>query len=258
LWTPGSPALRLVTANLKRIAMQIHEIHRRLRVVARPYRPHLEPDLIAQVQSLWEAEREFRTKNLFNGRLFSIDELAPDRITGAFVEYRLLVAQRRRPDLFQSLCIRPLAVTGMIESPDGLIFGRRNFDLMSDGGKWELVPSGGLDPETCLHDCAVDYMEQFYEELADEVGIVKTQISGAVPFALVEDPTTHVFELGITGQTPLRTTQINLTFNQRHREYSELKIVEASHLAAFCEEQGPNIVAATAILLRHRELTLPQ
>jgi hypothetical protein len=238
--------------------MHIHKIERRLCVVAKPYRPQLEPDLEALVQSLWEAERSDRAKALFNGALFSVDELAPERITGAFVDYRLFVAQRRQPDLFQRLCIRPLAVSGVIESPDGFIFGRRSSDLMTDGGKWELVPSGGLDPETCLHDCAVDYMEQFYKELAEETGITKAQISGAFPFVLVEDPTTHVFDLGIAAETPLLTTQINLAFNHSHREYSELRIVEASQLAGFYEEQGLDIVTTSAMLLRSRENALPR
>jgi hypothetical protein len=142
----------------------------------------------------------------------------------------------------------------MIESPDGFIFGLRNADLTTDGGKWELVPSGGLDPDICLHNCTVDYMAQFYAELAEEIGLTEAQISGAVPFALIEDPATHVFDLGIVGQTSLRAMHINLVFGQQHREYSELRLVEKTQLAAFCAGQLANMVPTTAMLLRHREL----
>jgi hypothetical protein len=236
--------------------IQIHDVGRDLRIVARLGQSDLSTELEAEVQSAWDAEGKTRSGALFDGKIFSIDELAPDRITGVFVDYRLFVAQRRQPDLFSSLCVRPLAVSGMIESPDGLIFGLRNTDLTTDGEKWELVPSGGLDPDICLQNCTVDYMAQFYAELADEIGLSEAEISGAVPFALVEDSTTHVFDLGIVGQTSLRATHINLAFSQEHREYSELRLVEKSQLADFCAEQLANIVPATAMLLRHRGLTL--
>jgi hypothetical protein len=238
------------------IAMRIQQVTAALEITAEPGRPSLDADVEASVQALWETELAQRGNALFNGKLFSIDKLGSDRIIGTFVEYRWFVAQHRRPALFKDLGVRPLAVSGMIESVDGLIFGKRNQSLATEGGKWELAPSGGLDIDACLHGCSVDYMAQFFQELEDEVGILPTQLSGAAPFVLIEDPATHVFDLGISAQTALSAAQIKLVFDQTAREYSELKFVEKSQLAIFQEQHGEAIVPLTITLLQYCKLPI--
>jgi hypothetical protein len=232
--------------------MRIHEISPRVKVVATPGRLGLDADLELQVQAVWEAEAARRPTALFNGRIFSIEELAPAHIKGSFVEYRWLVAQRRRADLFERLRVRPLAVSGLIESPDGLIFGRRGPDLATATGEWELAPSGGLEPQSGLHCGTVNYMRQFYDELLEEVGIEKTHITDAMPFVVVEEPATHVFDLGIAARTDLRAAQIDEAFLRTRREYSEVKVVAGAETLHFVDEHSIDMVSISIALLRHR------
>jgi hypothetical protein len=236
--------------------MRIHHVTAALEITAQPSRPSLDADVEASVQALWETELAHQDSALFNGKLFSINKLGSDHIIGTFVEYRWFIAQRRRPELFKDLGVRPLAISGMIESVDGLIFGKRNQGLATAGGKWELAPSGGLDIDTCLHGCSVDYMAQFFRELEEEIGILPTQLSGAAPFVLIEDPATHVFDLGISAQTALAAPQIKLVFNQVAREYSELQFIKKSQLAILQGPYSEQVVPTTIALLRYCELLI--
>jgi len=232
--------------------MKLHRVGARLRIMASPDRPPLKSDLETRVQSLWEFESKRRAGSLFNGRFFSIDEISQDSITGVFVEYRWFIAQQRQPDLFERLRIRPLAVSGMVESTDGLIFGRRGNELTTDAGKWELAPSGGLDSDSCLPDHTVDYMRQFFSELSEEVGIEPDQITATSPLTLIEDEMTHVFDLAVAARTHLRTKEIHDAFLRMQREYSEIKLVEISALSSFVHDQSVSVVPTTLDVLRYR------
>jgi hypothetical protein len=57
---------------------------------------------------------------LFNGRVFSIDTIAPDRITGHLTEYRRQVAQTEENALFADLGIRSLAACGVLAGTNQL------------------------------------------------------------------------------------------------------------------------------------------
>lgn len=241
-----------MTAYPKETCVRTYEVSPRLKVEAKAGRLSLRAELEAQVEALWAKEAERRGRPLFNGRLFSVDDLTSDHISGQFVEYRFFLAQRLEPALFGPLRIRPLAVSGVVESPDGLILGRRNSDLQTDPDKWELAPSGGLDPETCLVQGVVDYRRQFYRELVEEVGIDESRVTGVSPFTIIEDTTTHVLDLGIAACTDLRATQIGEAFSQAGDEYSEIRLVSLSAVAQFVREEGPNMVSVTTELLRYR------
>jgi len=99
----------------------------------------------AEVERLWQAEQARRGKALFNGKILSAVEITPNGILGQIVEYRHLIAQRAQPELFGALNVRPVAVSGLLDCANGIVFGRRAGSMTQDAGLWELAPSGGLD-----------------------------------------------------------------------------------------------------------------
>jgi hypothetical protein len=228
--------------------METHELRLPLQIVAGSEPARLDIDLEAEVQAIWEMETE-RSGTLFNGRIFNVDAFEPSKIRGFFVEYRWLVAQRHRPSLFERLKVRPLAVSGMIESLDGMIFGRRDQHVSSDVDKWELAPSGGVDARASVARGIVDYMYQFFDELTDEVGIDKADVLDPTAFTLIEDTKTHVFDLGIRARTNLRTAQIVATFMRSTREYSDLRVVPRSAIRQFVDSQGNHVAPVSIALL---------
>src|SRR5664279_2914955 len=80
--------------------------------------PPLPTAVESRIESLWVAAarrvEEGGAGRLFNGQVFSIDSIAPDRITGHLTEYRRLVAQTEDNALFFELGLRSLAVCGVL------------------------------------------------------------------------------------------------------------------------------------------------
>jgi hypothetical protein len=75
----------------------VHPINADVEVrITRPM-PPLHAALEARIDALWAAASARVAAGgagqLFNGRVFSIDSIAPDRIAGHLTEYRRLVAQ---------------------------------------------------------------------------------------------------------------------------------------------------------------------
>lgn len=231
-------------------SMILHPLNRNLSVEAVAQYPDLPQDLKAKVDALWEAEVCQRGAAIFNGKIFSVNERTSGRIAGMVVEYRLLAAQRRCPELFSSLQVRPLGVSGVIESPDGLIFGRRSSDLAMLSGQWELAPSGGIDPDACMSNNHIDYLRQFQIELEEETGIASEHVVGLTPCILVEDQQTHVLDLVVAAHTRLLSPAIQAAFATAGREYSELSVVSRSTVSRFVAEQSPDVVSTTAPILQ--------
>src|ERR1051326_5472152 len=107
--------MALVTATT--FGMDEHAVHAiRPDVVIRVTREMapLSRALEARIDQLWAAAAARVDKGgagrLFNGRIFSIDTIAPDRIEGHLTEYRRQVAQMEDNALFPALGLRPPAV----------------------------------------------------------------------------------------------------------------------------------------------------
>src|SRR5258708_31438893 len=91
--------------------------------------PPIPPALEARISAIW-ATAAARVEagaagRLFNGRVFSIDTIAPDRITGHLTEFRRLVAQVEDHTLFPALGLRSLSACGGMRCSGGLLIGRR-------------------------------------------------------------------------------------------------------------------------------------
>ena len=212
--------------------------------------PALTAGMSAEVERLWQAEQSRRGTGLFNGRILSAVEVDPDSILGEVVEYRLLIAQIGRPELFHDLKIRPVAVSGMLECPAGLLFGRRAGSVTQDAGSWELCPSGGLDVSRVAVGADVDYRAQLMVELAEEAGLTAEAVTKVSPFCLVEDTESHVIDVGISLRSPLSAEEMTA----RHRgcasgEYAEIAVVARADLADFLARQGGNVARASADLI---------
>jgi len=226
--------------------MKTHQVTTPLRIVARSRSALLDSDLEREVQAIWESKTQ-RDRTMFNGAIFNVTEIGRGEIQGCFVEYKWLTAQRHRPSLFDRLRVRPLGISGMIESPDGVIFGRRGRHLSLEAEKWELAPSGGLDVGASYKNGIVDYMHQFLDELGDEIGLSESDILDAVAFTLVEDPESHVFDLGIRARTNLREAQIKEAFVRSTGEYSSLSVVSLDAIRHFVNNH--DVVPVSVALL---------
>jgi len=157
--------------------------------------PALAPSLEREVNEIWQAERAWRGAALFDGSLFSVEEISRRTVAGRFVEFRRYLAQERRPDLFSELRIQPLSVTGLLQNPEGLFFGYRSSAVALQPDCWELIPSGGVDRTTLTEAGKIHPAGQILTELREEVGINAAAVVSPRLICFSEYPLQHTFEL---------------------------------------------------------------
>jgi len=235
--------------------LTVHDFSPTVIVEVLGHAPALPADLETEVHALWQAAQERRGKSLFNGRILSASEIGSTRIAGYIVEYRRLIAQRARPDLFPVLRVRPVAVSGLLHCADGVVFGRRAGSTTQDAGRWELVPAGGVDTNGVEGVSRIDIKRQILAELLEEVGLMPAEVAEVMPFCLIEDHDSHVIDIGIGLKAPGLTSD---TVLHAHREggsgeYGELAVVPQMHIADFIERMSPGVVSVSRALLREYE-----
>jgi len=212
---------------------------------ARPSRATL-----ARVDAIWDEETQRRARAPFNGRVFSLDRLEGTTLHGNFVDYKWLLAQLRDAALFDELRVRSLAVSGLLETPGGLVFGLRGESLAQDSRQWELVPSGAVEAELIEADPASACARQILAELEEEVGLAPDQVSAPRPFALVEDPESHVVDLGMHLETRLSDAELGRHFGARRNvEYEKLEIVPVAALEDFVTTHAGDLVTVSRVLV---------
>lgn len=214
--------------------------------------PALTLGLENEVEYLWQAEQKENGKAIFNGRILSAVKISENSLHGCIVEYRQLIAQRARPELFDTLRVRPVAVSGLLTCPGGIVFGRRASMMTQDAGLWELVPSGGIDTSRISNTTEVDYLAQILTELHEETGINANCVSSVCPFCLVDDDVSHVIDVGIALNSSLSSGDIlRLHREAATNEYDDLRIVHYSALGDFILDEGTQLVGVSAALIHH-------
>ena len=204
----------------------------------------------AEVECIWQAEQKRRGKALFNGRILSALEVTPQTISGRAVEYRHLIAQRARPELYNVLQVRPVAVSGLFECAEGIVFGRRADTMTQDAGLWELVPSGGIDVSKVAYGEEVDYRAKILTELNEEIGLSSDFVSNVSPFCLVDDLDSHVLDIGIAIASPLSADAVlRIHRAAASKEYEELRVVPLTEVGGFMQVEASQLVGVSAALI---------
>ncbi len=211
----------------------------------------LPPALDAEVDRIWAAAQVRADGKLFNGRVFSADVITPRLVCGHWTEFRRIVAQMNRHELFAVIGARPLAVGGVIRGPDGVIFGRRPARAVYQAGEWQLPPAGSVDPGVGRPDGTVDVVAQFLVELGEELGMSSADVHDPRPLCIVEHEGSHVLDLGIAATTHLTAAEIRA----RHAaggnaEYDPLAFVPIPDVPAFIEGGGTLMNLQAPIFLR--------
>ncbi len=226
-----------------------------LRVAPAAPLPALASEVERRVEVFWRAALDGNPA-LFNGQVFSVDEITPQRLAGHWTEDRRIVAQFRDPALAGVLRVRPLAVAGLIEGPDGIVFGRRPASAVYQPGLWQLAPAGNVDPQSEVEG-RIDLGTALAIELREELGLGFDTVSLGDPVCMVEHPGIGVLDLCMALRTALPAAAIYAA----HRaggdgEYPEIAVVPRTSLRRFVAEQEPLIAPQVLLFLsRHGLLT---
>jgi 8-oxo-dGTP pyrophosphatase MutT (NUDIX family) len=216
--------------------------------------PPIPPALEARISAIW-ATAAARVEaggagRLFNGLVFSIDTIAPDRITGHLTEFRRLVAQVEDHTLFPELGLRSLAACGVMRCSGGVLIGRRPPAAIYQPGMWQLCPAGSVDAGARRENGTMDYRGQLLTELREELGLPPDVIGEVTPLCVVEHPGSHVCDFGMAVHTSLDPDDIMEAHRTRgNGEYDPLRIVPVSHLSDFIVWAGAKLVPPTPLFL---------
>ncbi len=245
----------------------IHELSPGLSIQATRPMPPLAAWLETEIDLQWAAAQARTGGRLFNGTVFCADVITPLLICGHWSEYRRVVAQMARHDLFPWLGQRSLAVGGVLHGPDGVVFGRRPARAVYQAGEWQLPPAGTVDGHAARPVGApiggVDVLSTLLAELQEELGLAPGDIRNPRPLCLVEHARpgpgggtgSHVLDLGIAIETPLNAA----TLRARHasggdEEYASLEIVALAALPGFLAREAGTMNLQAPIFLRRAGL----
>ena len=237
----------------------IHAVAPDLRVCTTRPMPPLSAALEAEIDRLWARAQAHTGGKLFNGQVFCADVITPTLLCGHWSEYRRVVAQMARHDLFTELGQRALAVGGMIRCADGIVFGRRPADAVYQPGEWQLPPAGAVDAAAARPGGSVDVFATLFAELGEELGLAPSDVHSRRLLCLVEHAScgvgSHVLDLGIALATDLSTAALRA----RHAaagndEYAGLEIVPVAELPGFLAREAATLNVQAPIFLRHAGL----
>jgi hypothetical protein len=211
--------------------------------------------LETEIDRIWAEAQRRMNGELFNGRVFSADVITPRLICGHWTEFRRIVAQMHRADLFPLIGARPLSVGGVIHGPDGIIFGRRPLGAIYQAGEWQLPPAGSVDPSALRAEGRIDILAQLLTELHEELGMTPDTIHTPEPLCIVEHSESHVLDLGIGLATRLTAAEIHAAHAQGgNTEYDPIHIVHRAALADFLAQSAPLLNHQAPVFLRRMGL----
>lgn len=221
-------------------------------VVLPEFKRKISAALEQAITAIWAKEKAERGSRLFNGQLFSVEEISADSVSGCFVEYRLFLAQMRRPELFSELRVQPLAVTGLLQNPEGLFFGLRSSTLAQQPDRWELVPAGGIDAGRLSQSGDIEPYGQLLAELGEELGLKPSEVESPRLVGFCEEPEQHIFDLVFDLETTLETkTIVGAHAAIENPEHAEIRCVPWKDVEGFIADRDLAIAAGNRDLLRH-------
>lgn len=209
-------------------------------------KPPLKKSIQSEVDHIWEKALESSEGHLFNGQFLSAIEFQGESLLAEFVDYKLYLAQLRKPSLKSHLQIRPLCISGFTHARTSVLIGKRGSHVSTYAGAYELVPSGGIDPKAKVKD-TIDLRRQFMLELKEEAGIEESSVVDFHLKFLIEDLKEESFEVCAEIKLAPKMLKTPLVTSE---EYSELFWIAWENIPEFIIEKSHQFVPLSLKLLQ--------
>lgn len=208
----------------------------------------LSDDVKNQVEVIWDREKQ-RNKQLFNGKVLSLIEFTEEGLLAEMVEYKLFLAYIKEPSLRKQLNIKPLSLSCITRSSKSVLFGRRSNTVMQYPHWYELAPSGGIDEGAMVGERGerIEIIGQALRELEEETRYVAKDVEEVVPFALVYDAGTGIYEVCV--EIVMTETEDYLGKIKPTPEYDSLTWIPNIDLPVFIQQYSSSIVPLSLHLL---------
>ncbi|KDE21037.1 phosphohydrolase [Acetobacter aceti 1023] len=217
------------------------------RIDVEPPPPAVSADIEQEITHLWQQACK-ATPALFNGCVFSASRVTRTAIKGYWTEYRCVFAQMKNPALFAYLRLQPLAVVGLLRTPEGYVLGRRHPSSIYQGNFWQSPPAGSIEKRTNTQ--GVHLAEQILAEAKEELGLDAQSLQVSRPLMAVRHPKTRVLDIGLMLKTPLSFKNVKESWEHHaNREYDQLACVPAQNIATWMAQNA--ILPTSQYLLQH-------
>ena len=207
-------------------------------------------ELKTKIDEIWDAAIRASGPTLFNGTLYSVTDIQPDRITVRPVEFKQFYAQNQEDALFVELGIRPLACTGVVRCAEGLIFAKRSESVMLNQGYWELGPSGVFDDAAKCEDSTLSTQAVFTGELVEELGIPESVSQTEDILVAFEDKGQRSIDLILSASVSIDAAKVHDYFGSRETdEYSEVKVIPDKGIRGFISQSAVSVLPLSLSIL---------
>nr|WP_063908389.1 hypothetical protein [Acetobacter malorum] len=214
-------------------------------ITVTPHVPRHTAETEAEITRIW-VEACQKTPALFNGCVFSADHVSRTGISGHWTDYRSVLAQMKNPALFMQLRLQPLAVIGLLETPEGYVLGRRHPSSLYQGNFWQSPPAGSIERRG--DSTAVHLDEQLLAEAEEELGLIAENVTIGSPHLIARHPGTRILDIGIPMHTPLSFSAVEAHWkNGANQEYDQLALVPHAEIDAWLRR--PDLLPTSRALL---------
>lgn len=194
-----------------------------------PHKPAHDSAIQDEIERIW-ADACRAIPSLFNGCVFSATRITSGCIDGYWTEYKSVLAQMKKPELSPILRLQPLAVIGLLETPEGFVLGRRHPSSLYQGNFWQSPPAGSIEKRGTTHH--VDLKEQLLAEAEEELGLTADLLEIGAPRLVARHPGTRILDIGMPLKTHCSFQQVKACWHaSTNREYDQLALVPHKHRA---------------------------
>jgi len=186
--------------------------------------------------------------SLFNGVFLYCTGFDNKKLYCRIIPYSFYFASLKDTGLKEKLSINAVAVSGICRVQDKILIGKRGKSVTQQPGYYELVPSGGLDPNKRTPSGSIDFHCQLDTELFEETKISPSQIQDRKLMGLFLDSQHDVFDICVQIQFSPEVEQLNLD-SMRTSEYDELLWLPINEIANFIRSE-PRIIPTSLALLK--------
>lgn len=152
----------------------------------------------------------------------------------------------KNPALFPQLRLQPLAVIGLLETPQGYVLGRRHPSSLYQGNFWQSPPAGSIERRGDSPE--VNLAEQLMAEAEEELGLKAENLTIGAPQLIARHPRTRILDIGIPMRTPLSFRDVEIVWKQAaNQEYDQLALVPPTDVEQWLNR--PDLLPTSRALL---------
>jgi hypothetical protein len=206
-----------------------------------------------KAEQIWQTATQNDQNMLFNGQLFSVQDVTQKSITVRPTEFKYFHAQVNDPDATMSnaLWVHPLACSGVVTCEDGIIFAQRSTQVTLDRGLWELAPSGTFDNSCVVDGTYLSPTVLIQTEMREELGIPNNRIIAQTLKGGITNHETGALDLVIGIELDAGRSDIENYFSNRLcDEYMRVRVVPKCAINQFVEELDQDFSRSSQVTLK--------